>query len=285
MLYDGIDMVILPVSDLAAASATFERLGLIVSPVQVNPSRGSAFQFIPIGGPDNLFCIELLSTDGSGADTPFARQLSQVADRGLSQMSLRVADLSVTLTELETRGIKAATRISGGEGAEHYEVAILEPLPDAAAPIGLIQWSASQTERHAEFAKLGQHTFPLKRVDHLAAVAPDLDTSCEYWDKVLGVPTIGEVISPVVVVRQLKIGDIIFELLGPSTPESPIRQRPPGLGSSVSFEGPDLAEAIVQAPAAGFEVPHQRVGTLPAKVVTTISDQLSRLTMQLLQYV
>lgn len=285
MLYDGIDMVILPVSDLAAASAKFERLGLVVSPVQVNPSRGSAFQLIPIGGPDNLFCIELLSTDGTGADTPFARQLSQVADGGLSQMSLRVSDLSAALAELEKRGVKAATRISGGEGAEHYEVAILEPLPDAAATIGLIQWSQSQAERHTAFAQLGQHTFPLKRVDHLAAVAPDLDTSCMYWDEVLGVPTVGEVVSPVVVVRQLKIGDIVFELLGPSTPDSPIRQRPPGLGSSVSFEVPDLDAAIAQARAAGFDVPDQRIGTLPGTVVTTISDQLSGLTMQLLQYV
>jgi catechol 2,3-dioxygenase-like lactoylglutathione lyase family enzyme len=286
MLYDGIDMVILPVSDLAAASAAFERLGLVVSPVQINASRGSAFQLIPVGGPDNLFCIELLSTaEGTASTTPFAQQLSQIADRGLSQINLRVKDLPAALAELEKRGVKAAAQIAGGEGAEHYEVAILEPLPDAATPLGLIQWSQSQQERHAAFAALGQHTFPLKRVDHLAAVAPDLDTSCTFWDEVLGVPTIGEVISPIVVVRQLKIGDAIFELLGPSTPDSPIRQRPPGLGSSVSFEVPDMDAAIVQARAAGFDVPDHRVGTLPGTIVTTISDQLSGLTMQLLQYV
>jgi catechol 2,3-dioxygenase-like lactoylglutathione lyase family enzyme len=286
MLYDGIDMVILPVSDLAAASAAFERLGLVVSPVQINASRGSAFQLIPVGGPDNLFCIELLSTaEGTPSTTPFAQQLSQIADRGLSQINLRVDDLPAALAELEKRGVKVATQIAGGEGAEHYEVAILEPLPNAATPLGLIQWSQGQAERHAAFAALGQHTFPLKRVDHLAAVAPDLDTSCTFWDKVLGVPTIGEVISPIVVVRQLKIGDAIFELLGPSTPDSPIRQRPPGLGSSVSFEVPDMDAAIDQARAAGFDVPDHRVGTLPGTIVTTISDQLSGLTMQLLQYV
>ena len=286
MLYDGIDMVILPVSDLAAASAKFERLGLVVSPVQINQSRGSAFQLIPIGGPDNLFCIELLSTaEGTPSTTPFAQQLSTVADRGLSQISLRVSDLSAALAELEKQGIKAVTRISGSsEDGTGYEVAILEPLPDAAAPLGLIQWNKSQAERHAAFAALGQHTFPLKRVDHLAAVAPDLDTSCTYWDEVLGVPTIGEVATPVIVVRQLKIGDVIFELLGPGGPDSPIRQRPPGLGSSVSFEVPSLEAAIRQARAAGFEVPDQRIGTLPGTIVTTISDQLGGLTMQLLQY-
>jgi catechol 2,3-dioxygenase-like lactoylglutathione lyase family enzyme len=287
MLFDGIDMVILPVADLATASAQFERLGLVVSPVQVNPARGSAFQLIPIGGPDNLFCIELLSTADAGAtNTPFAQQLSQVAGKGLSQMTLRVIDLPAALAELGKQGITAATTITGrASDGPAYEVAILEPLPDAAATLGLIQWADSLADRHAAFARLGQHAFPLKRVDHLAAVAPDLDTSCAYWDTVLGVPTIGEVKNAVIVVRQLKIGDVVFELLGPGKPDSPISQRPPGLGSSVSFEVPDLKAAIAQARAAGFDVPDHRIGTLPGTIVTTISsDQLSGLTMQLLQY-
>ena len=58
MLYEGIDMVVLPVSDLASASATFERLGLLVTPEQVNPSTRFAIRKVPIGGPDNLFCID-----------------------------------------------------------------------------------------------------------------------------------------------------------------------------------------------------------------------------------
>ncbi|MGE3909121.1 MAG: VOC family protein, partial [Chloroflexota bacterium] len=243
MLYDGIDLVILPVSDLAAASAQFERLGLVVSPVQVNQSRGSAFRMIPVGGPDNLFCVELLSTAEGNTTTPFAQSHAALADRGLSQINLRVADLSAALATLAEKGIKPATRITGGQGTDQYDIAILDLPPDAATTLALIQWSQSTSERHAAFASQGQHAFPLKRLDHLAAVAPDLETSCQYWDQTLGVPTVGEVISPVVVVRQVKIGDAIFELLGPSTPDSPIRQRPPGLGSSCSFEVPDLAAA------------------------------------------
>lgn len=285
MLFDAIDMVILPVSDLDAASARFERLGLFVSPVIINESRASAFRLIPFGGPDNLFCIELLSVADPNATTPFVQGFGNVADRGLSQINLLVSDTDAALAELGRRGVSAATRIAGGAGKDAYTVTILESQPDAATPIGLIQWGQSMAERHAEFARQGGHTFPAKRLDHLAGVAPDLDTSCRYWDEVLSVPTIGEVISPVIVVRQLKIGDAIFELLGPSSPDSPIRQRPPGLGSSVSLEVPDLHAAIAQARAVGFEVPDHRIGTLPGTIVTQISaDQLSGLTMQLLQY-
>src|SRR5207248_113280 len=135
---------------------------------------------------------------------------------------------------------------------------------------------ASSADRLAAFTDGKAHALPLKRLDHLAAVAPDLERSCTFWDEVLGVPTVGEVVSPTIVVRQLKIGDAILELLGPSTPDSPIRQRPPGLGSSCSFEVDDLEAVIAQARGAGFDVPDSRVGTLPGTRVTTVpSDQMS----------
>jgi len=172
------------------------------------------------------------------------------------------------------------------EGKKLYEIAMIEDLPDAATPIGLVEYTSTLAERHADIAKLGQHEMPLKRLDHLAAVAPDLDRSCKFWDEVLGVPTIGEVVSPVVVVRQLKIGDAILELLGPSSPDSPIRQRPPGLGSSCSFEVPDLEAAIAHARSRGFTVPDHRIGTLPGTIVTTIpAEEMSGVNLQLLQYV
>ena len=99
-------------------------------------------------------------------------------------------------------------------------------------------------------------------------------------------PTVGEVVSPTTVVRQLKIGDAMFELLGPATPDSPIRQRPPGLNSMCSFEVPDLDATNAHAQAAGFEVADRRIGTLPGTIVATIPGaQTSGLNVQLLQYV
>ena len=41
-LYEGIDRVVLPVSDMAAACAPFERLGLVVSPESGHADETSA---------------------------------------------------------------------------------------------------------------------------------------------------------------------------------------------------------------------------------------------------
>jgi hypothetical protein len=171
-----------------------------------------------------------------------------VADRGLARIVLRVTDLEATLATLAERGIQPTTRESASaDGEELYDYALLPALPDAAAGLALVQYHRSQAGRHAEYAALGQHATPLKRLDHLAAVAPDLERSCRFWDEVLGVPTVGEVVSPTTVVRQLRIGDGMFELLGPATEDSPIRQRPPGLNSMCSFEVPDLDATIAHA--------------------------------------
>ena len=185
-------------------------------------------------------------------------------DRGLSTIVLKVADMATALATLADRGIQATSHtILEPNGEKRIELALLPDLPDAAANLRLIQYYKTGAERHAEDFGGRQHATPLKRLDHLAAVAPDLERSCTFWDEVLGVPTVGEVISPTIVVRQLKIGDAMFELLGPATPDSPIRQRPPGLNSMCSFEVPDLDATIAHARAAGFEMADRRIGTLP----------------------
>lgn len=284
MLYEGIARVLLPVSDLAAACAPFERLGLVVSPEREPQGRGIRIRTVPIGGPDNLFEVEIVGK----ADTPGGGWLFDSAvDRGLSTIVLRVSDMATALATLAERGIQAtAIPIYGANGEKRIELAILPDMPDAAASIRLIQHFQTAEERLTEDFGGKQHATPLKRLDHLAAVAPDLERSCKFWDEVLGVPTVGEVVSPTVVVRQLKIGDAMFELLGPATPDSPIRQRPPGLNSMCSFEVPDLDATIAHAQAAGFEVADRRIGTLPGTIVATIPGaQASGLNVQLLQYV
>ncbi len=289
MLYEGIDLVVLATWDTDKKAEPFERLGLVVSPTRINYTSGAALRLVPVGGPDNMFCIEILGPGGPELleTTPIGERLRQTGDTGLSRIFLTVNSLDDALSALTERGVKATMRsVATHEGQRLYEIAMLEDLPDAATPIGLVEYTSTLAQRHAQFATLGQHALPLKRLDHLAAVAPDLDRSCRFWDEVLGVPTIGEVVSPTVVVRQLRIGDAILELLGPSSPDSPIRQRPPGLGSSCSFEVADLEAAIAHARARGFTVPDHRIGTLPGTIVTTISaEEMSGINFQLLQYI
>jgi catechol 2,3-dioxygenase-like lactoylglutathione lyase family enzyme len=129
------------------------------------------------------------------------------------------------------------------------------------------------------------HTFALKRLDHLAAVAHDLDAQCRFWEDVLGVPATGEVRTPTMIIRQLRIGDAIFELLGPAGPDSPLHQRPAGLVNMAAWEVADLPPAVAQARAAGFTVPDPAVGVLPGTHTATIpAAELGGVAMQLLQY-
>jgi catechol 2,3-dioxygenase-like lactoylglutathione lyase family enzyme len=278
-LYEGIARVLLPVADPDAACAPFERLGLVVSSEIRPQGRNIRLRTLPVGGPDNLFGVEFLST-GEPPD-------EAVSAGGLSAMMLHVTDLEATLAVLAERGVRATAQpVFGADGRKRIDLAILPDLPDAATSLWLIQPVASGAELLDEYLGGRSHALPLKRLDHLAAVAPDLERSCRFWADVLGVPTVGEVVSPTTVVRQLRIGDAMFELLGPATPDSPIRQRPPGLSSMCSFEVDDLSSVVEQARAAGFEVPDPRVGTLPGTRVTTVpGTALSGLNLQLLQYV
>jgi catechol 2,3-dioxygenase-like lactoylglutathione lyase family enzyme len=286
MPYEGIDRAILPVSDMAAACAPFERLGLVVSPERQPKGRGLRVRAVPIGGPENLFEIHIISgTDEGGAGWD---AFASVADTGLSTIVLRVTDLAATLAALGTHGIEPTETqtVANADGSKRSELAVLPELPDAGVRLRLIQHYQSGAEIFAEHTGGRQHATPLKRLDHLAAVAPDLERSCAFWDDVLGIPTVGEVVSPTVVVRQLRIGDAMFELLGPATPDSPIRQRPPGLNSMFSVEVPNLDATVAHAEAAGFTIADRRIGTLPGTVVATIPGaQASGLNVQLLQYV
>jgi catechol 2,3-dioxygenase-like lactoylglutathione lyase family enzyme len=248
--------------------------------------RGIRVRAVPIGGPDNLFEIHLVSsTDEGGAGWEAFRE---VADRGLSTVVLRVSDLAASLAVLENRGIEPSETqtVPNADGTKRSEVAVLPEMPDAGVRLRLIQHHQSGAEIWAEHTGGRQHATPLKRLDHLAAVAPDLERSCRFWDEVLGIPTVGEVISPTVVVRQLRLGDAMFELLGPATPDSPLRQRRPGLNSTVSVEVPNLDQTVAHVEAAGFTVADRRVGTLPGTIVATIpAAQMSGVNVQLLQYV
>jgi catechol 2,3-dioxygenase-like lactoylglutathione lyase family enzyme len=141
-----------------------------------------------------------------------------------------------------------------------------------------------RSEHHA--AGPLSHSFPLKRLDHLAVVTHDLEEKTRFWGDTLGVPVAGEVTTPTMVIRQLRIGDAVLELLGPASPDSPLRQRPPGLVGMASWEVDDIEAAVRQARGAGFTVPDAAPGPLPGTRITTIpGSELAGVNMQILQYV
>jgi catechol 2,3-dioxygenase-like lactoylglutathione lyase family enzyme len=274
MIIEAIDSVLLAVADLDTAFRPYERLGL-----KLSPSRDGC-RTLRVGGPDNLFAVHFLADAPGPVAQPLRRALA--AGRSLFAVVLGVTDLKAMLGLVETKGLEATRFRKSGD-----EMAWL-PLHDrAGADLVLVQRASSLRERYteAEGGGLLDHAFALKRLDHLAVVAHDLEDKCRFWTDMLGVPVAGEVVTPTLVIRQLRMGDAVLELLGAAAADSPIWQRPAGLVGMASWEVTNLDEAVRRARAAGFGVFDPNVGALPGTRIATIQgSELAGVNMQLLQY-
>jgi catechol 2,3-dioxygenase-like lactoylglutathione lyase family enzyme len=256
MLYQAIDSVLLACADADEASAPYRRLGLTV---------GSVFagqRSVRVGD----FSVYFVSFAGSPLAEPLA--VAQARTRGLFALALRVEDLPRTVRLLQAQGIQATATTA---------MAWL-PLEDTAG-VDLVLVQANEP------VPPPRHRFPLLRLDHLAIIAHNLEKKSRFWETKLGVPVTGEIVTPTMVILQLRIGDAVVELLGPTSADSPIHQRPAGLISMVSWEVASLDEAVRQARATGFTVTDPAVGPLPDTRIATISaTELAGVNMQLLQY-
>lgn len=269
--------VFLAVTDPDAACRPYERLGLKVSPVRAGRRT------LLVGGPTNLFAIHFL--DATSTEGLLARPLRDALDaaRPLIGVGLCVADLGVALGELEAKGVQAARFREGDE-----ELAWLPLHGKAGTDLVLLHPAHTAPERHAAAGEAGllESSFPLERLDHLAAVTHDLEEKTRYWTETLGVPVAGEVVTPTMVIRQFRLGDAVLELLGPASPDSPMWKRPPGLVGMASWEVANLDHVVGLARAAGFAVPDPAAGVLPGTRIATIQGtDLAGVNMQLLQYV
>ena len=244
-----------------------------------------------MGDEANCFYVELLAVaDREQALATHGPSFVDAAGqgRGLCGVRLRTERLSVAVAELSGRGAAFETsEVRDSAGALVCEVARQADQGPCVVELGLVQYAPSHALRYERrvAAGLTSHGFPLKRLDHLAAMAPDLDGQMRYWTDVLGVPLYGEVRSPVMVIRQFKIGDAIVELLGPATADSPIARRPAGLASMTAFEVPNLDAAVALARERGFTPSEPGTGALPGTRTATIpAAELSGLALQLLEY-
>jgi catechol 2,3-dioxygenase-like lactoylglutathione lyase family enzyme len=261
MLYHAIESVFVAVGDLDACRS-YERLGLVLSPAE------GGRRTLHVGGPGNLIAVHFLNdiTVLSPLAEPLRRALA--GGRSLFGVALGVANLDAAVSHLQARGVNAV---------RDGDVAWL-PLHDrAGTDLVLVGHPSRRVEGPPA------HRFPLKRLDHLAVVTHDLDEKTRFWSETLGVPVSGEVITPTLVIRQLRIGDAVLELLGPASSDSPLWQRTPGPAGMASWEVPDLDEAVRLARAAGFTVPEAAPGPLPGTRIATVpGGELAGVNMQLL---
>lgn len=291
MRYEAIDHVILPVASLDAA-APYERLGLRLTAPMRHPGLGTENRCVFAGDAATLFYVELLrlADQDEARRNPLAPLVSALDQpRGLAVVVVRVGDIEAARAHLAARGVTATSvEVFGPDGRKGCDFALLAMQAPAAVSLALVQYVTPQDAAFTvrQDAGLLNHALPLKRLDHLAAVAPDLDKTSRYWTDTLGIPVFGEVLSPTTRIRQFKVGDAIIELLGPATPDSPIHGRPPGLISMVAMEVPDVAAAVAHARAADFTAPDPATGVLPGTRTATIpAAELSGMALQLLEYV
>jgi catechol 2,3-dioxygenase-like lactoylglutathione lyase family enzyme len=292
MQLQAIDHVVLAARSVETSAGPFLRLGLKLSEV-VEHTTGNELRTFALGAGDSLFCVELLAPASQPApgspDTQGELRSTIAAGGGLHSVAFRVDELDAAVEELRERGVDVwSGEIVRIEGPKVADVARFGDADRMGVRAALFEYQSSidSLVQERERAGLFAHDFPLKRLDHLAAIVRDIDASTRYWDEIAGVSVYGEVTTPAMIIRQLKIGDAMFELLGPSGPESPVAARPPGLASMVAFEVDGLDDAVTLARDRGFTVTDPAAGVLPGTRTATIpGDQLSGMAMQLLEYV
>jgi catechol 2,3-dioxygenase-like lactoylglutathione lyase family enzyme len=275
MTFDSINTLFVAAPDFDAACRPYERLGLRPD------SAGNESRFL-VGQPHNRVAVRFLAAAGPDSPLVGPTRRALASGRGLIAVGLQVADLDAALGRLASKDVQA-TSFRDGEDSMAWL-----PVHDQAGTDLVLVRQERPPQEHLTAAASDPlaHSFPLKRLDHLAAVTHDLEAKTQFWAGVLGVPIAREVVTPAMVIRQLRIGDAVLELLGPASPDSPIRQRPPGLVSMASWEVDDLDEAVRQAREAGFTSSDPAAGPLPGTRIATIQgSELAGVNMQLLQYV
>jgi catechol 2,3-dioxygenase-like lactoylglutathione lyase family enzyme len=286
------DHLVAVVGDLDAAASAYERLGLTLTSPTRHTGLGTENRVFFVGASAaQSFYLELLAIrDRREALAAGRSHYVETLDRGggVARLMLAVSALAPEVDRLQQRGIETAIE-QVWTGERHIcDVAPLEAIPELAVTAGLVQYTEPDPVAYERRSAAGRftHDFPLKRLDHLAAIAPDLEGSCRFWSECLGVPVHGEVRGPGIVIRQLKMGDAILELLGPDGPDSRLASRPPGLASMVAWEVDDLDAAVSLARDRGFTPSDPTLGILPSTRTATIpAAELAGVGMQLLEYV
>ncbi len=292
MLIERIDHVQVAVPSLEAAAEPFARLGLTLTPPTRHRGAGTANTVFFAGEGAAEFYVELLGVadeEEAAASASGQRVLRQLAaGGGLRRVLFAVRDMGETVADLAAKGVAIAPyEVLADDGRK---ISVAASLPDdgpgfEAALVEYPEGLAERRERHAR-AGLFDHAFPLKRLDHLAAITHDLEGATRWWADVLGVEVAGEIVTPGVIIRQLRTGDAILELLAPPSPSSPIASRTAGLASVVAFEVDDLDDAVALARDRGFNPSAPEAGVIPGTRRATISAaELAGLSLQLLAYV
>ena len=287
-MLERIDHIVCIVPDLDAASAPYEKLGLTLTPPFRFESNGVTNRALFVGeSAANLFYLEMISVFDE--DLVRASGRSAYLSGGAVGLGFGVADVLSSAAQLTKAGYAAPVEsVVRPDGSRIIDIAPVETRGVIPFRVTIAQYPESWDARFNRSESFGRlkHTFPLRRLDHLAAVAPDIEGACRFWSEVLGVPVYGEIRTPQLIIRQLKIGDAVLELLGPTGPDSPMSARPASLAAMAAWEvSGTLDEAVALARERGFSPSEPEAGVIPGTRRSTIPGaELGGIGMQLLEY-
>ncbi|VTS00392.1 VOC family protein [Tuwongella immobilis] len=271
----AIESMVVVVPNLEAVAEQYARLGIAIGPLQI-PVPDLHVRSLVVGHSDPLQVLRFIEPPAHvEPHHPLRWRASQrLAEQGAGAVALilQVPHLRSSVATLAAKGVPATCMLDG-------PFAWFDLREEAGVAFGLCNDSVLPTVPAA-------HAFPLKRMDHLAIITHQLEATTRFWHDQLDLPVVGEIVTPTMIIRQIRIGDVMLELLGPTDADSPIWKRPQGLLSMTSWEVPDLEAAVAQARAAGFHPSDPAIGVLPGTRTATIpGTDLGGVNMQLLQYV
>jgi catechol 2,3-dioxygenase-like lactoylglutathione lyase family enzyme len=243
---DRIDRFVLAVPDAHVAHDAVSRLGLTATAPRARDGDGRDHSIFSVGDGEHAVAVELV--------TASARDRDETADPCVLAFAVDGLERAEELLAAQPEGIDA----SG------CRFVLVEPAsPRDSAP----------------------NDFPLRRIDHLAILPADLEGATRYWVEVLGVPMHAHIDTATLIIRQMKIGDVMVELLAPAGPESHLTGMVPGMRPMIACEVEDVAACVGLARERGFTIPDAAPGFLPGTLTATIAaTEVSGLAIQLLQY-
>ncbi|MBI4284383.1 MAG: VOC family protein [Chloroflexi bacterium] len=192
-------------------------------------------------------------------DSPLAKAIDKRGE-GLSVISLMVADIEKAVAEAKARGI----RLIGRQEETKFRTAILHPADTFGAMIELIQWKAAAMSYGIRDLKRTREI----RAEKLALVAirvKDIQKAVSFFTDLLETK-----FTPFGEFKEIDVVSFIdpmgVEIVGPLTTDGPTARALAKSGEGlamVSFQVPDLAEAVAEMAARGI------------RLVTRLEDKLS----------
>ncbi|MFQ5382666.1 MAG: VOC family protein [Dehalococcoidia bacterium] len=289
----AIDHLIIATADLEQSAEPWRRLGFVPASGTRHAGQGTENAVVFIGdSPETMFYLEFLTIFDRrvALESARGRKLAAAIERGPAafRIVLETADLAARSSLISQAGTDCRIdAVHRDDGSKIADVASLGGEDESSLQPRLIEYVLPREERFASRRERGLFSaaLGLTRLDHLASVPADLSAATDAWRDLYGATVHGEVRAPGIVIRQLRAGDAIVELLAPDGPQSRLTGASPGLRSMLACEVDELEVAVATARERGFNPSDPTAGVLPGTRTATIPPaELGGVALQLLEY-